>query len=140
MHFGKQTISQFGFPKRARMAIEHQGIDTVQKLCMMDGLEILRWRENGNTALCEIIQALLQRHIRPLWFRTVAMSLERPATKQEPEGWHQILTQCDKEESYILEAAIADMDRGGIEWVLVERGKERELWRKGGVFIPEEPR
>ena len=138
MNFGKQTIKQFEFPTRARQAIEHQGIDTVQKLCMVDGTEILNWRKNGVETLTEILQSLLQRNIRPLWLKTVAMYLQRPSELKAPDGWNRILSPCDKTESYIIELTIADMERAGVRWMLVEAEGGRELWRKGGVDIEEE--
>jgi len=138
MNFGKQTIKQFGFPPRARSAIEHQGIDTVQKLCLLDGTEILNWRKNGMEATIEILQALLQRGIRPIWLRTVAMCLQRPSEAKAPEGWQRILSPCDKTENYILELAIADLERDGVRWMLVEVGSGRELWRKGGIQVEDE--
>ena len=138
MNFGNQTIKQFGFPSAARHAIEHQGIQTVEQLCLLDGTEILNWRKNGLGTTTEILQALLQRNIRPIWLKTVAMRLQRPSSLKAPDGWHRILAPCDKAESYILELTIADMERASVQWMLVEAEGGRELWRKGGVEMEDE--
>jgi len=87
MKFTQQSVDTFGFPMRALKAIRHQGITNISQLCLLDGMEIIRWRKNGEEALLEILQALLKRNIRPLWLKTVAAECKRPSELKAPDGW-----------------------------------------------------
>lgn len=133
MKYSQQSVDTFGFPARALKAIQHQGIGNISQLCLLDGVEIMRWRKNGEEAIAEILQALLQKNVRPLWMKTVAAEIQRESADKAPEGWTRITHVCDRWENWMLELAIADMERFQAPWVLVNVAGGRELWRKGGL-------
>lgn len=140
MHYGNKTINQVGFPAPVLKALRHANLNTLQQLCLMDGMEILHWRTNGQVVLKDMLQFLLQRCVRPVWYKTVgnAVAGDRETLSAPPEGWYQVLTECSKFEGWIIESTIADLERGGIKWAVVSTPDGRQMWRKGGVEIEPE--
>ena len=134
------TLDQVKLSDEVRETLSKRGIDSMTKLLNIDSGEMIRWCENGCTkeTLGELAQALLRRFIRPGWFRRISEITERDKLTEAPPGWHLIITNCSRSESWIIETTIADMERGAIEWCLVKNSSGTELWRKGGVRLEEE--
>ena len=130
------TLDQIKLSDDSRAVLEKHGITSMDKLLNIDSGEMIRWCANGccKEDLGELMQALLQRFIRPHWFRRISETMERETVIEAPPGWTLVITDCKKHENWILETTISDMERGGIEWCLV-KSVGTELWRKGGIML-----
>jgi hypothetical protein len=122
-------------PQEIRKTLIKQGITTMKQLLHCDGLEMLQWKHAPEGYHAELLQALLAINIRPAWMRTVASRLNRPTAEQPLPGWTQVMEGCTKPDAWMLEVCIAQLNAGGIKWMLVAGAEGTELWRAGGKEV-----
>lgn len=138
----KVKLEEIEFSVRAKNVLAFNGISTIQELCALDPVTVMNWRGSGVTTWREIVQQLLQRFIRPSWMVGVCQSLNYslclPIEKTKPAGYNYVTCGFLTGSYWILECVIVDMERGNIDWCLVQQPDGIALWRKGGLVIGEE--
>lgn len=122
------------------------GLSTVPQLVAAPGNIIVMMRNSGEVTWKEIARALLKKFHRPQWLQEVMSQChyheverltEEGAAKLKAHGWNCITSGYKSPGEYwMLERAIADMERGGIDYRLYRVENEGiRIFRKGGVFI-----
>ncbi len=135
-------IADIEFTIRAQNALAANRISSLAELCAVSAGDVRQWRNCGVKTQREILQALLQRFIRPPWMREVCQkfiySACMPVHELRPPGFNYVTSGFHPSGFWMLECVIADMERGSINWCLVKQNDGIALWRKGGLEIEEE--
>lgn len=134
---------------RANNMLRYGGLTTLQQVANVEARIIENLRNVGAVTLQEIGRALLVRHITPGWLKEIARGFgyeelivlsEEEAEKLENSGWRLLAGGYTRDQYWMLERALADLDRGNIEYKLVaywEHGPIH-IYRKGGVVVEPE--
>ncbi len=136
---------------RASNVLRMNNLNTFDEIASLDARTLLSMRNTGVKTIKELARVLLLRFITPKWlvelaprfdYEDEATIVEEPFAEDrlEKEGWRRISGPYTRQEQWMLEHAVADMVRGGIEYKLVRSRPNGpiDLYRKGAIEIPEE--
>lgn len=131
--------------QRTKNVLAANSISSIRHLCDLSPNAIESFRQGGTVTHREMLQAMLQRFIRPGWMHSIARKFRYDLllagtpvfySKLVPVGYNQVTTEYDPSEYWMLEVVIADMIRGAIDYCIVrEQGTRYTLYRKGGLII-----
>lgn len=138
------SIDWLDLSVRGRNVLMTAGLSTIPQLLAAPGNLIMMMRNSGEVTWKEITRALLQKFYKPQWLQEVTSRYhyaeverltEEEAAKLKTQGWNCITSGYKSPSEYwMLERAIADLERGGIEHRLYRVENEGvRIFRRGGI-------
>lgn len=142
------SIEWLDLSVKGRNVLMSAGLSTIPELLVAPGNLIVTMRNSGEVTWKEIARALLKKFRKPQWLHEVMSQChyheaerltEDEAAKLKGQGWNCITSGYKSPGEYwMLERAIADLERGGIEYRLYRVGNDGiRIFRKGGMFLDE---
>ncbi len=140
------SIDQLDLGVRSKNVLGAGCVTSITELASMDPNRLQVMRNAGEVSFKEIGRALMKIHRTPTWLESVASGYrytEAEVSQEGPlnsAGWNRVTSYYSRAEQWMLERAVADLERGHIEYKLVrsEEGGPVCIYRKGGIAMPDE--
>jgi hypothetical protein len=141
-------ISELTWTTRTENVLAAAGVKTIHQLYNCDAREIMNWRNSGTTVIRELTVQMAKIGLRPVWLRGVKVEFSADEvsipvqigpdwSEGNPElnGYGPVTSAYVKGEGWMLNIALADLEKDGADYKLVAENGGIAIWRKGAKEI-----